>query len=146
VNVSRARDLVDYEFRPWKLGATLFAGFSAVALIIAAIGLYGVVSFTTTLRTREIGVRVALGAPGADIMRVVAGAGLGSVVVGLIVGSVASLVASRSMGDVLYQTSPRDPGVLVQTAAVLLIVAVIAVVVPVIRALRLAPAAILRAE
>jgi predicted permease len=146
VNVSRARDLVDYEFRPWKLGATLFAGFSAVALIIAAIGLYGVVSFTTTLRTREIGVRVALGAPGVDIMRVVAGAGLGSVVAGLIVGSGASLVASRWMGDVLYQTSPRDPGVLVQTAAVLLIVAVIAVVVPVVRALRLAPAAILRSE
>jgi predicted permease len=146
VNVSRARDLVDYEFRPWKLGATLFGGFSAVALIIAAVGLYGVVSFTTTLRIREIGIRVALGAPGADIMRVVAGAGLGSVVAGLMVGAGASLVASRWMGDVLYQTSPRDPGVLAQTALVLLIVAVIAVVVPVIRALRLAPAAILRSE
>lgn len=146
VNVSRARDLVDYEFRPWRLGATLFAGFSLVALIIAAVGLYGVVSFTTTLRTREIGVRMALGAGSADIMRVVAGAGLGAVVAGLLVGSAASLVASRWMGDVLYQTSPRDPAVLAQTAAVLIFVAILAAVVPVIRALRLAPAAVLRAE
>jgi len=146
VNVSRARDLVDYEFRPWRLGATLFAGFAAIALIIAAVGLYGVVSFTTTLRTREIGVRMALGARGPDIMRVVAGAGLGAVVAGLIVGSAASLVASRWMGDVLYQTSPRDPVVLAQTAGVLLAVAALAVVAPVIRALRLAPASALRSD
>lgn len=146
VNVSRALDLVDWEIRPWRLGATLFAGFSAIALIIAAVGLYGVVSFTTTLRTREIGVRMALGARGPDIMRVVAGAGLGAVVAGLIVGSTASLVASRWMGDVLYQTSPRDPMVLAQTAGVLLAVAALAVVAPVIRALRLAPAAVLRSD
>jgi predicted permease len=146
VNVSRARDLVDWEFRPWRLGATLFAGFSAIALIIAAVGLYGIVSFTTALRTREIGVRMALGARWSDIVRVVAGAGLGAVVAGLVVGSGASLVASRWMGDVLYQTSPRDPAVLAQTAAVLLLVAAAAVLAPVIRALRLAPAAILRSE
>ncbi|MEX2152836.1 MAG: ABC transporter permease [Gemmatimonadaceae bacterium] len=146
VRVSRARDLVDYEFRPWRLGATLFAGFSAIALIIAAVGLYGVVSFTTTLRNREIGVRMALGARTWDVIRVVAGAGLGAVVAGLIVGSGVSLVASRWMGDVLYQTSPRDPAVLAQTAAVLLVVAIVAVVAPVLRALRLAPAAVLRSE
>jgi len=124
----------------------MFGGFSAVALIIAAIGLYGVVSFTTTLRTREIGVRRAVGAPARDIIRVVAGSGLGWVVAGLIVGSGASLVASRCMGDVLYQTSPRDPAVLAETAGVLLFVAAIAIVAPVLRALRLAPATILRAE
>jgi predicted permease len=146
ISISRASDLVAYEFRPWRLGATLFGGFSAVALVIAAIGLFGVVSFTTTLRTREIGVRMALGARGSNIMRVVAGAGLVSVVAGLIVGSAAALVASRWMGDVLYQTSPRDPAVLVETAGALLVVAVVAVIVPVVRALRLAPAAILRSE
>jgi predicted permease len=146
INISRASDLVAYEFRPWRLGATLFGGFSAVALVIAAIGLFGVVSFTTTLGTREIGVRMALGARGSNIMRVVAGAGLVAVVAGLVVGSVASLVASRWMGDVLYQTSPRDPVVLVETAGALLIVAVVAVIVPVVRALRLPPAAILRSE
>ena len=146
VNVSPARDLVDREFRPWRLGATLFAGFSAIALIIAAVGLFGVVSFTMTLRTREIGVRMALGARGSSIMRVVAGSGLVAVVAGLVVGSAASLVAARWMGDVLYETSPRDPVVLAQTAGVLLFVAVVAVVVPVMRALRLAPAAILRSE
>jgi predicted permease len=146
INVRRATDLVAYEFRPWRLGATLFGGFSAVALVIAAIGLFGVVSFTTTLRTREIGVRMALGAPGPNIMRVVAGAGVLAVVAGLVVGSAAALVASRWMGDVLYQTSPRDPTVLAETAGALLLVAVVAVIVPVVRALRLAPAAILRSE
>jgi predicted permease len=146
VNISRATDLVASEFRPWRLGATMFGGFSAVALIIAAIGLYGVVSFTTTLRTREIGVRRAVGAPARDIIRVVAGSGLGWVVAGLIVGSGASLIASGWMGDLLYQTSPHDPAVLAQTAGVLLIVAAIAIVAPVLRALRLAPATILRAE
>jgi predicted permease len=146
VNVSRTRDLVDSEFRPWRLGATLFGGFSAIALIIAAVGLFGVVSFTTTLRTREIGVRMALGARGSNVMRLVAGDGLVAVVAGLILGAGASLVASRWMGDVLYQTSPRDPAVLAQTAGVLLLVAGVAVIAPVLRALRLAPAAILRSE
>ena len=146
VSVRGARDLVDGEFRPWRLGANLFGGFSAIALIIAAVGLFGVVSFTTTLRTREIGVRMALGARGSNIARVVAGSGLVAVVAGLVMGSAASLVASRWMGDVLYQTSPRDPAVLAQTAGLLLLVAVVAVVVPVVRALRLAPAAILRSE
>ena len=146
VNVSRATDLVRWEFRPWRLGATLFAGFSAVALVIAAVGIFGVVSFTTALRTREIGVRMALGARGSHIVGVVAGTGMGAVTAGLVVGACASLVASRWMGDVLYETSPRDPKVLAQTAGVLLLVAAVAVVAPVVRALRLAPASILRAD
>ena len=146
INVSRARDLVDYEFRPWRLGATLFGGFSGVALLIAAVGLFGVVSFTTALRTREIGVRMALGASASNIVRVVAGSGLGAVVAGLIAGAGLSLLAASRMGDVLYETSPRDPAVLAQTAGVLLVVALVAVVAPVVRALRLAPAAVLRSE
>ena len=146
VNVSRARELVDPEFRPWRLGARLFAGFSAIALVIAAVGLLGVVSFTTTMRTREIGIRMALGARASNITRVVAGAGLGAVAAGLVLGCAAALIASRWMGDVLYQTSPRDPTVLAETAGVLLLVAAVAVVAPIARALRLAPAAILRSE
>ena len=106
----------------------------------------GVVSFTMTLRTREIGIRLALGARKWNIVRVVAGAGLTAVAAGLTLGCGVALVASRWMADVLYQTSPRDPRVLVQTAGVLLLVAVVAVVIPVMRALRLAPAAILRSE
>jgi predicted permease len=146
VEVSLARDLVAPEFRPWRLGATLFGGFSAIALVIAAVGLFGVVSFTMTLRTREIGIRMALGARGSNIARVVAGAGIGAVVTGLVLGSAASLIGSRWMGDVLYQTSPRDSAVLAGTAVVLLVVAAIAVIVPIVRALRLPPAAVLRAE
>jgi putative ABC transport system permease protein len=146
VHVARARDLIDWEIRPWRLGATLFTGFAAIALIIAAVGVFGVVSFTATMRVREIGIRMALGARGAHIARVVAGSGLGAVLVGLTVGSLGSLVATRWIGDVLYETSPHDPIILAQTAGILLGIAVVAVVVPVMRALRLAPAAILRSE
>ena len=146
VHIARAHDLIDWEIRPWRLGATLFAGFAAIALVIAAVGIFGVVSFTATMRVREIGIRMALGARGAHIARVVAGSGLGAVVVGLLVGSLASLLATRWVGDVLYETSPRDPVILARTAAILLGVAVVAVVVPVVRALRLAPAAILRSD
>ena len=89
---------------------------------------------------------MALGGRAVHIARVVAGSGLGAVVVGLLVGSCVSLAATRWVGDVLYETSPRDPVILAQTAAILLGVAVVAVAVPVVRALRLAPAAILRSE
>ena len=146
VSVRRATDFVSRDFRPWRLGATLFGAFASVALIIAAVGLFGVVSFSTQQRMREIGVRMALGARWPDVIRVVAGAGLGAVVIGLLIGSGASLIASRWMGDVLYQTSPRDPIVLLQTAGVLLAVAALAVIVPVVTALRLAPSSVLRSE
>ena len=146
VHIARASDLVDGEFRPWRLGATLFTSFAAIALLIAAVGVYGVVSFAVTARVREIGVRLALGARTGHIARLVAGSGLGAVAIGLLVGAAGSLVATRWIGDVLYETSPRDPLILAQTAAILLGVAVVAVVVPVVRALRLAPAAILRSE
>ena len=146
IEVSRAYDLVEHEFRPWRLGATLFGGFATVALIIASVGLFGVVSFTMSLRTREIGIRMALGANASHVMQVVAAGGIAAVMAGLAAGSMVSVVASHWMGDILYQTSPRDPVVLAETAGVLLVVAVGAVVVPVVRALRLAPAAVLRSE
>jgi putative ABC transport system permease protein len=95
---------------------------------------------------REIGVRRALGARWADIVRLVVSSGLGAVTAGLVVGSAVSLAASRWIGDVLYQTSPRDPLVLAETAAVLLIVSAIALVVPVVKALKLTPARVLRWE
>ncbi|HEX7937395.1 MAG TPA: ABC transporter permease, partial [Gemmatimonadaceae bacterium] len=146
VSVKFAGELLAREVRPWRLGATMFVGFALVALVIAAIGVYGVVSFATTQRMPEIGIRLALGATGAHIVRLVAGSGIGAVLGGLAVGAAASLIASRWMGAVLYQTSPRDPFILAEAALVLLAIAATAIVRPLVRALRLNPAIVLRAE
>jgi predicted permease len=145
-SLSRMTDLLAWEIRPWRLGAILFASFSAVALLVAAVGVYGAVAFTTALRTREIGVRVALGAGTTHVVRIAAGAGFGAVAVGIVVGSAVTLMATRGMGDVLYQTSPTDPVVLAQTAGLLVAVAASAVFAPVVRALRFDPATMLRSE
>ena len=140
------RDVVDPEFRPWRLGTTVFSAFAVVALVITAIGLYGVVTVSMMSRRKEIGIRMALGARWSHVTRVVAADSLASVGSGLVAGSVLATVASRWLGTVLYQTSPADPTVLLQTAGVLLLVSALAVLVPTLRALRTNPVTVLRVE
>jgi ABC-type antimicrobial peptide transport system permease subunit len=140
------RDVVDPEFRPWRLGTTVFSAFAAVALMITAIGLYGVVAASTMARRKEIGIRMALGARWSHVTGVVAGDNLASVGSGLLAGGVLAAVASRWLGTVLYQTSPADPTVVLQTAGVLLLMSAIAVAVPTVRALRTNPVTVLRVE
>ena len=141
-----ARDIVDPEFRPWRLGATVFSAFAAVALLIASIGLYGVVSVSTAMRLKEIGIRMALGAGWGHVIRVVVGEGLLSVACGLVAGSLLAAMASRWLSGVLFETSPGDAAVLIQTALILLTVAAAAVTLPAIRALATNPAKVLRSE
>ena len=140
------RDVVAPEFRPWRLGTNMFAAFAAVALLIATIGLYGVVAAATALRVKEIGVRMALGARRGHVVRTVAAEGVPSVMGGLVAGAGLIAIASRWFGGVLFETSPRDPAVIVGTAALLLAVSVLALSVPTIRALRTNLATILRAD
>ena len=140
------RDVVDPEFRPWRLGTTVFAAFAIVALVITAIGLYGVVAASTMSRRREIGIRMALGARWSHVTRVVATESLASVAFGLLAGGVLVAVASRWLSTVLYQTSPGDSTVVWQTAGILLLVSALAVTVPVVRALRTNPVTVLRVE
>lgn len=140
------RDIVDPEFRPWRLGATVFSAFTGIALLIASIGLYGVVAVTTTLRLNEIGIRMSLGARWPHLMRIVVGEGIVAVAGGLLVGGVLVFAASSWLGGVLFETSSRDPVVLLQTAGILLLVSAVAVSVPTIRALRTNPSRVLLAE
>lgn len=140
-----AADMVAPEFRPWRLGATVFSAFAAVALLITSIGLYGTAAAAFALRRTEIAVRLALGARWTHVAGAAGGETVASVAGGFAAGLVLVLVGSRWLGGVLFETSPRDPAVLVQAAVLLLAIAAAAVAVPAVRALRTKPANLLRA-
>ena len=141
-----ARDMVAPEFRPWRLGATVFSAFAAVALLITSIGLYGMAAASFAFRRIEIAIRLALGARWTHVVAAAVGETVTAVAGGLVAGLVLVVVASRWLGGVLFETSPRDPVVLMQAAFLLLVIAAAAVTVPTVRALRTRPAHLLRAE
>jgi putative ABC transport system permease protein len=124
----------------------LLSGFAAVAVLLAAIGLYGVVSYGVAQRTREVAVRVALGAQRGEIFRLVLWRGLGLVGIGLAIGLVCALAATRLLGTLTFGVSPVDPPTFLSAAVLLALVALAAHVVPIRRALRIDPAEALRAE
>jgi putative ABC transport system permease protein len=124
----------------------LLAVFAAVALLLAAIGLYGVVSYGVGQRAREIGVRVALGAQRRDVLRLVLASGLSLVAIGVTSGLAAALVVTRFLGALVFGVSPVDPLTFAAAAAVLTLVALAAHWVPIRRALRIDPSSALRAE
>jgi putative ABC transport system permease protein len=129
-----------------RLNTTLFAVFAAIAAILAAVGIYGVIAASVEQRTRELGVRLALGATGASILRMVLVEGLWLVCVGLALGMVASLALSGAMARLLYEVRPTDAATLTSIAALTLLVALVASLVPAVRALRVDPVTALRAE
>ena len=126
---------------------TLLVGlFGVVALLLAAVGVYGVVAYVVGQRTNEIGIRIALGARSADIVRWTLRTGLVPALVGLVAGGVAALILTRVLGAQLYAVSPTDPVVFGGVAVVLVLVALLASGVPARRAARVDPATALRAE
>jgi predicted permease len=124
----------------------LVGAFGIVALALAAIGVYGVVSYVVGQRTNEIGIRMALGAKSVDIVRWTLGTGLTPALIGLAGGTIGALAVSRWLSAQLYEVSPRDPFVFVGVAAVLTMVAGLASGVPARRAARVDPAVALRSE
>jgi putative ABC transport system permease protein len=124
----------------------LLAAFASIAVLLAAVGLYGVVSYGVAQRTREVGVRVALGAQRGDVLRLVLSSGLSLVAVGVAVGLVAAFLTTRFLGSLVFGVSPVDPTTFAAAASVLTIVALAAHWVPIRRALRIDPASALRAE
>ena len=122
----------------------LLGAFAGLALVLAAVGLYGVISYTVAQRTHEIGIRVALGAARKEVLSMIMRQGLGFAAIGLAVGQVMTIMLSRALKGLLVGVSTTDPLTLVVTAAMLLIVAVLACYVPARRATRVDPMVALR--
>ena len=139
-------DNIEPQMRPWRVGARVFSLFGALALLLAGLGLYGVIGYDVAQRTREMAVRMALGAGVADVLRLIVGQGVRLAGIGIVVGLVIALVAASSVGPLLFDTSPRDPVVLGTVALTLFAVAVMASVIPALRATRVAPGTALGAE
>jgi predicted permease len=129
-----------------RMGVVLLSAFAALALLLAAIGVYGVTSFQVAQRTREIGVRMALGARGADVLRMVLGGGMRLVAAGVAIGVVLAFAAGRSLESLLYGVSGRDPLTLAAVPGILAAVAGAACLVAARRATKLDPLTALRSR
>jgi predicted permease len=138
--------IVAPEMRSWRLGATMFTIFGALALVVAAVGLYSVVAYDVSQRTRELGVRVALGASAGAVLRLVVGEGVRVVAVGLALGAAVALALAGRVAPLLYEVSAKDPATYAGVVGVLLAVAVAASLAPAMRAARVDPNVALRTD
>jgi predicted permease len=143
---STARQIVDVTLLPALTGASLLGGFGALALLLAAVGLYGVIAYSVSRRTQEVGLRMAIGASRSDVLKLVLRSGMGLALVGVGLGTVASVLVGNVLGAYLYGVSPLDPLAYSIAALVLLSVAALANLVPALRASRVSPMAALRYE
>lgn len=144
--VSPYQTLIDPQLRSWRLGATLFSAFGLLALAIAAVGLFAVVSYLVTQRTQEIGIRLALGGSTGGVARLVVRDAVKMAAVGGAAGSIVALVAAPLVQSMLFDTSARNPGVFAGSLLLLLTVAVGAAAVPAWRAGRVSPMRVLRGD
>lgn len=127
-----------------RLVMVLLTGFAAFALALASIGIYGVISYVVAQRTQEIGIRMAMGARRADVLRMIARQGLRLIVIGLLCGSVAAMAVTRALNTMLFGVKAFDVTTFFATAFVLLLIAMLAIGVPAARATRVNPVIALR--
>ena len=139
-------DIVADSIEQPRFFAVLAVCFAVLALVLAAIGIYGVMSYVVSQRTTEIGVRMALGASQREVFRLVIGDGLRITAIGVAIGVVGSVLMARWLTSLLFEVTPGDPLTLVMTAALLLLVAAAACYLPARRATRVDPMVALRAE
>jgi hypothetical protein len=146
LRVQSLEERISPQLRSWRLGAALFTAFGALALVVAAVGLYSVLSFEVAGRRHEIGVRAALGASRTTLLRQVVREGLTVVGLGVLIGSVAALMLAPAIRSQLYGVEPTDPLSHGMVVVVLLAVAALASWAPARRATRVPPTEALRVE
>ena len=141
-------DLMERSVGLWivKLGATLFGAFGAIALLLAVVGVYGVKAYAVACRTREIGIRMALGAKRGDVLRLVLQQGMRPIALGTVAGLLGSLAATRVVASQLYGVSPSDPLTLASIVVLLITAALFACWIPARRAAKVDPMEALRYE
>jgi putative ABC transport system permease protein len=128
-------------FRTW-----LVAGFGMLALVLAAVGIYGVIAYSVTQRTQELGIRMALGAQRSDVLRIILGRGAVLTLTGLGIGLAGSFAMARALSGFLFAISAGDPLAFLLSIIVLSVVALAATLVPALRATRIDPMVALRYE
>ena len=129
-----------------RLTMLMLAAFAGLALVLALAGVYGVLAYSVTRRTSEIGVSLALGAEHQTVLRSVVAQGMRPVLIGAALGLTVAIATSRLMANLLFEVQPRDPATFVAVAATVLFVALLACYVPARRVLGVDPAIALRAE
>jgi hypothetical protein len=146
VHIQPYQAVIASHARSWRLGATVFTAFGVLSLVIAAIGVYGVLSFTVARRMPELGIRTALGATSRTVLRMVVGGGVATAAAGVALGSAIGLALSGRIQGLLFETSAREPVVFLAAAGTIIAFALGASLVPGVRAARADPLAVLRAE
>jgi putative ABC transport system permease protein len=143
-DVASMDELIDRSLASRRLIAQMVGGFAVVALLLASIGIYGLLAFMVGQRSREIGIRVALGASRAEVLKLIIGKGLILATLGIVAGVCIAAAAASLMGNVLYGVRPHDPGVFFAVSVLLFLVAILASCLPAQRATRVDPNTALR--
>jgi putative ABC transport system permease protein len=139
-------DVVAHSMSPQRFNFLLLAAFAALALLLAAVGIYGVLSYTVRRRVREIGIRMALGASHSDVLKMVVTDGMKPILAGVGIGLVAALALSRLVASLIFGVHPTDPLTFTAVVLILVTVGIIANILPAYRATRIEPVRILREE
>jgi predicted permease len=146
VDVLSMDDVVAQSMSPEKFNLLLLASFAGLALLLAAVGIYGVLSYTVRRRVREIGIRMALGASHSDVLKMVVADGMKPILIGIGVGLAAALALSRLIASLIFGVQPTDPLTFTAVTLVLISVGILANILPAYRATRIEPVRTLREE
>jgi predicted permease len=144
VSVELLSDLIAPRMQSWKMGAIMFGIFGALAVVLASVGLYGVLAYDVAQRQQELGVRLALGASRGNVARIVLRRSAAVVVTGAVIGLAITLLGGRIVRPMLFETSPYDPLILGSVFVVVAVVSLLATLLPTARATRVDPAFALR--